>query len=180
VDLGGGTLANLAHLRDFKSRRLSSWDRSGGNADYVIVGQGKNVVLGEIEGAGVVRHVWMTMTSLGREKDELRQTVLRMFWDGEASPSVEVPLGDFFGIGFGLRRNFTSLPLQMSPQNGLGEITPRSRRLNARRARLPPRGTSAAPPSENSRATTTEPAGGQTDQRRHLTFGSPAGPAASR
>ena len=43
-----------------------------------------------------------------------------MFWDGEASPSVEVPLGDFFGIGFGLRRNFVSLPLQMSPQDGRG------------------------------------------------------------
>jgi hypothetical protein len=120
VNLGGGTLANLARLRDFKSRRLSSWDRSGGNADYVLIGQGKNVVLGEIAGAGVVRHVWMTMTSLGREKDELRRTVLRMSWDGEPHPSVEVPLGDFFGIGFGLRRNFTSLPLQMSPQDGLG------------------------------------------------------------
>ena len=43
-----------------------------------------------------------------------------MFWDGAARPSVEVPLGDFFGIGFGLRRNFVSLPLQMSPQDGRG------------------------------------------------------------
>src|SRR5262249_28976969 len=43
-----------------------------------------------------------------------------MFWDGESSPSVEVPIGDFFGVGFGLRRNFVSLPLQMSPQDGLG------------------------------------------------------------
>jgi len=63
----------------------------------------------------------MTMASMPvAERDELRQTVLRMFWDGESSPSVEVPLGDFFGIGFGLRRNFVSLPLQMSPQNGRG------------------------------------------------------------
>ena len=120
MDLGSGTLANLARLRDYKSRRLSSWDRSGGNADYVTVSHGQRLVLGEIEGAGVVRHIWMTMTSLPRERDELRQTVLRMFWDGEASPSVEVPLGDFFGVGFGLRRNFVSLPLQMSPQDGLG------------------------------------------------------------
>jgi hypothetical protein len=89
----------------------SSWDRGGGNADYVTVPSGERVVLGEAQGAGVVRHLWMTMTSLPRERDELRQTVLRMYWDGEASPSVEVPLGDFFGVGFGLRRNFVSLPL---------------------------------------------------------------------
>jgi hypothetical protein len=44
--------------------------------------------------------------------------VLRVFWDGEPSPSIEVPLGDFFGIGFGLRRNFVSAPLQMAPQDG--------------------------------------------------------------
>jgi hypothetical protein len=77
-------------------------------------------VFAQIAGCGIVRHVWMTMTSLPPEPHELRQTVLRIFWDGEATPSVEVPLGDFFGIGFGLRRNFVSLPLQMSPQDGKG------------------------------------------------------------
>ena len=41
-----------------------------------------------------------------------------MWWDGESSPSVDVPIGDFFGVGFGMRRNFTSLPLQMSPEEG--------------------------------------------------------------
>ena len=75
-------------------------------------------MLGEIAGAGCVKHIWMTMASLPDEPHDLRQTVLRMFWDGEAAPSVEVPLGDFFGVGFGLRRNFVSLPLQMSPEGG--------------------------------------------------------------
>ena len=120
MDLGWGSLSNLARIRDYKSRRLSSWDRSGGNMDAVQVMPGASVVLGEIAGSGCVKHIWMTMASLPAERDELRQTVLRMFWDGAARPSVEVPLGDFFGIGFGLRRNFVSLPLQMSPQNGRG------------------------------------------------------------
>lgn len=120
MDLGFGTLSNLARLRDYKSRRLSSWDRSGGNRDFVMVPPGERLTLGAITGAGVVRHIWMTMASLAAEKHSLRQTVLRMFWNGETSPSVEVPLGDFFGIGFGLRRNFVSLPLQMSPQDGRG------------------------------------------------------------
>jgi len=120
MDLGFGTLSNLARLRDYKSRRLSSWDRSGGNRDFVMVPPGERITLGEITGAGVVRHIWMTMASLAAEKHSLRQTVLRMSWNGETSPSVEVPLGDFFGVGFGLRRNFVSLPLQMSPQDGRG------------------------------------------------------------
>ncbi len=120
MDLGSGSLAGLARVRDYKSRRLSSWDRSGGNRDAIQVRAGERVVLGEIAGAGCVRHIWMTMMSLVPEPAELRQTVLRMFWDGESHPSVEVPLGDFFGIGFGLRRNFVSLPLQMSPHNGRG------------------------------------------------------------
>jgi hypothetical protein len=120
VDLGGGSLASLARLRDYRSHRLSSWDRRGGNADCVVVPPGERLVLGTIEGPGCVRHLWMTMMSLPPEPHELRQTVLRMFWDGEPSPSVEVPLGDFFGLGFGLRRNFVSLPLQMSPEDGRG------------------------------------------------------------
>ena len=120
MDLGPGSLASLARIRDYQSRRLSSWDRSGGNRDCLLIKPGETAVLGEIAGAGVVKHIWMTMMSWPEEPHELRQTVLRMFWDGAARPSVEVPLGDFFGIGFGLRRNFTSLPLQMSPQEGRG------------------------------------------------------------
>ena len=114
------TLANLARIGAYKSRRLSSWDRSGGNFDALIVPSGERLVFGNIAGAGCVRHIWMTMASLPEEPDELRQTVLRIYWDGAAHPSVEVPLGDFFGIGFSLRRNFVSLPLQMSPQDGKG------------------------------------------------------------
>jgi hypothetical protein len=118
VDLGGGSLAGLARLRSFRSRRISSWDRRGGNADFVVVEPGARVALGEIEGPGCVRHIWCTMMSLPDEPHDLRTTVLRVWWDDERTPSVEVPLGDFFGLGFGLRRNFTSLPLQASPQDG--------------------------------------------------------------
>ena len=118
MDLGAGSLSNLARLRDYKSRRLSSWDRAGGNQDCIFIDPGATAVLGEIEGAGCVKHIWITMMAFPEEPHDLRTTVLRMFWDGESSPSVEVPLGDFFGVGFGLRRNFVSLPLQMSPQDG--------------------------------------------------------------
>lgn len=118
MTIGHGSLANLARLRDFKRRRLSSYDRSGGNRDMLLIPAGETQEIGAIEGAGCVKHIWVTLMSLPDEPHELCRTVLRAFWDGEASPSVEVPVGDFFGVGFGLRRNFTSLPLQMSPEDG--------------------------------------------------------------
>jgi hypothetical protein len=120
MQLGTGSLASLAKLRDFKRGRLSSWDRTGANRDFVLVPPGARVELGRIAGAGCVKHVWVTTMAFPPEEHELCSLVLRCWWDGEASPSVEVPLGDFFGIGFGLHRNFVSLPLQMSPQDGRG------------------------------------------------------------
>ena len=47
-----------------------------------------------------------------------RKIVLRMYWDGETEPSVEAPIGDFFGMGHGLTRNYASAALMMSPEDG--------------------------------------------------------------
>ena len=118
MDLGAGSLSGLARLREYKSRRLSSWDRSGGNSDCLVIKPGETVEFGTISGPGCVRHVWITTMALPPEAHDLVSLVVRMYWDGEASPSVEAPLGDFFGMPFGLRRNFVSQPLQMSPQDG--------------------------------------------------------------
>lgn len=118
MSIGYGSLANLARLRDFKSRRISSWDQRGGNMDMTLVAAGETQEFAAMSGAGCVKHIWITTMSMPPEEHELCRLVLRMYWDGEESPSVEVPLGDFFGIGFGLRRNFSSLPLQMSPEDG--------------------------------------------------------------
>ena len=120
MDIGHGSLANLARLRDFQRHRLSSYDRRGGNRDFVLLPPGERVELGRIDGAGCVKHVWVTTMPIQEEPHDLCGLVLRAWWDGEATPSVEAPLGDFFGVGFGLRRNFASLPLQMSPQDGRG------------------------------------------------------------
>ena len=78
-----------------RTKRISSYDRSGGNGDSVRVEAGATRALAEIEGAGVVKHIWITIAC----DDPMirRNAVLRMFWDGEAAPSVEAPLGDFFG-----------------------------------------------------------------------------------
>jgi len=60
------------------------------------------------------------MTIGGEEPVFARRIVLRMFWDDEPHPSVEVPIGDFFEMGFGMFKDFVSAPLQMCPADGRG------------------------------------------------------------
>jgi len=113
-----GGLTNLARLRDATNGRASSWDETGGNADFWRIRGGEQRTLAEIGGAGCVRHIWMTTSS--REPAYLRRVVLRMYWDGATTPCVEAPLGDFFGVGHGMMAEFASLPLSMSPRDGRG------------------------------------------------------------
>jgi hypothetical protein len=88
-----------ARLRNYKTRRSSSWDRTGGNADAVPVEPGRATTVLEATGAGVVTHIWFTIAS--PDPMHLKNLVLRAWWDGESTPSVEVPIGDFFGLGLG-------------------------------------------------------------------------------
>ena len=69
--------------------------------------------LADVEGPGVVQHIWITV-----KPEAYRDTVLRFFWDGEQTPSVEVPLGDLFCNGHGLRYNVSSLPVAVNPSGG--------------------------------------------------------------
>ncbi len=108
----------LARLRNAKRRRASSWDRTGGNRDCITVARGETVVLADIAGAGCVTHIWFTIAS--DDPLALRNLALRMYWDGETSPSVETPVGDFFGMGHAMTRNFATPMLAMSPQDGRG------------------------------------------------------------
>ncbi len=116
--LKNSPLGDLARLRDVRTRRVSSWDRTGGNNDFLVIQPGQTVVLAEIEGAGCINHIWCT--HMNPQADYLRRVVLRMKWDHEAAYSVEAPLGDFFGVGHAKSVNFSSLPLQMSPSEGKG------------------------------------------------------------
>lgn len=116
--LHGTSLAELARLRPFRRRRISSYDRTGGNYDWYEIAAGETRPIAEIAGAGAIRHIWCTLLSY--EEFFLRTIRLRMFWDGETEPSVDTPIGDFFGVGHGICTDFWSLPLTMSPDNGRG------------------------------------------------------------
>jgi hypothetical protein len=110
---GQDLLKELGQKQDYRSRRVSSYDRSGGNRDSIVIEAGKTAVLAEIKGPGAIHHIW---TTIAAEPFYGRKIVLRIYWDGETSPSVEAPVGDFFGVGHGLNRNFASLPITCSSE----------------------------------------------------------------
>lgn len=67
--------------------------------------------LAEITGPGAIQHIWMTPAPLNKT----RFNILRFYWDGEAQPSIEVPLGDFFGCGWGQYCQINSLAVNVNP-----------------------------------------------------------------
>ena len=90
---------------------VSSYDTAGGNRDRFEIAPGDSAVLLDLEGAGVIRRLWVTVAS--QDPHYLRRITLKMYWDGEAEPSVAVPLGDFFGNGFE-KTHYTALPMGVS------------------------------------------------------------------
>ena len=115
-----GGLGQLFMARPGRRRRASSWDRTGKNADRFTIEAGKTAVIADIKGAGCIRHIWVTIFSPDiklplpePEPDYLRKLVFRAYWDGREHPSVETPIGDFFGVGHGKVANYWSLPLNM-------------------------------------------------------------------
>lgn len=115
-----GLLSGLATLRNVKSRRVSSFDRTGGNSDRVPVEPGDIYPLAELSGAGQIVHIWITIDC----PDPLyrRNLILRCYWDGEEHPSVEAPIGDFFGNGWGQHYNFSTPPLAYAPAGGKAHV----------------------------------------------------------
>ncbi len=65
--------------------------------------------LAEIKGPGAIQHIWMTPTG------NRRFSIIRIYWDGEIEPSVEVPVGDFFASGWGQYQQLSSLAVCVNP-----------------------------------------------------------------
>lgn len=82
---------------------------------------GSVTVLADVQDCGIIRHIWMTVENKTSEADcfVLRDLILRMYWDDEDTPSVEVPLGDFFCCGFGQECLINSAPVVVAPSRGL-------------------------------------------------------------
>jgi hypothetical protein len=116
-DRSWALLEDLPRLTGPLPSRVSSNDPSGGNADFRPIPAGGTITILDQQGAGCIRRLWCTIAA--KEEHHLRKIVLRMFWDGEQSPSVEVPLGDFFGLGHGDYFHYVSLPMSAAVGKGL-------------------------------------------------------------
>ena len=129
------SLGNLFRLSDAKTRSISPENLTGepgkggmatldnGNAKnaardlgqgwkvnpYIIIKPGETFTMAEITGPGAIQHIWMTPTG------NWRFSILRFYWDDETEPSVEVPVGDFFGAGWGGYSHLNSLAVTINP-----------------------------------------------------------------
>lgn len=113
----GSDLYDLAKIRrGVKTKRISSFDRTGGNRDRIEnIKPGRKQTIFDVAGAGVINHIWVTM---GPKSVSRNDVILRMYWDGSEYPSVESPIGPFFGQGWDESYEFTSLLLSAPPVDG--------------------------------------------------------------
>jgi hypothetical protein len=108
--------ADMLFVANGHSARESSWDRSGGNVDARPVSPGMVLELAAIPGAGVIRHFYISILGTAPDKpDYLQSLVLRAYWDGETAPSIETPVGDFFGQGHARINFFRSQMVAVNP-----------------------------------------------------------------
>ncbi len=99
---------DLARLKDFRAYRSSSNNPDlTSNDDSLRPTPGETVVLADLRGPGVVTHIWLTIAA--NEYGWPRLLRLRVYYDGSATPSVDAPVGDFFGVGHGYEKPVHSL-----------------------------------------------------------------------
>lgn len=126
-------MGNLYRMSDAKTRSISPENFNGekGKGGMATTGTGLNAsrdlgrgwkvspsviiksktvyTVAEIDGSGSIQHIWMTPTG------NWRYSIIRFYWDDEATPSVEVPVGDFFGMGWGQYAPLQSLAVCVNP-----------------------------------------------------------------
>jgi len=129
----GMNLGNLSRLSSAKTRSISPENftgekgKAGMSTDgpamhaardlgqgwkvspYIRIEPGEERLLAEIDGPGAIQHIWMTPTG------HWRFSILRFYWDGEETPSVECPVGDFFACGWQKYAQVSSLPVCVNP-----------------------------------------------------------------
>ncbi len=129
----GMNMGNLSRLSDAKSRSISPENFNGAKgkggkategtglrasrdlgqgwkvSPSVVIKAGTTFTLAEIEGPGAIQQIWMTPTG------NWRFSILRIYWDDSEIPSVECPVGDFFGCGWGEFAQLSSLAVCVNP-----------------------------------------------------------------
>jgi len=120
---------SLALLRDYQTAKASSYDRTGGNGDAFKIAPGSTQTLMDVKGPGMISHIWFTIGAT--DPQHLKNLLLRMFWDGEPEPSVETPVGDFFGLNLGEYFMYQSALLTVAAVKALNAYFPMPFRKSA-------------------------------------------------
>jgi len=102
-----------ALIGDVRSESASDLGQGWKVSPYIEIPPDECATLAEIEGPGVIQHLWFTTPA-----KHWRSLVLRFYWDGEDHPSVEVPFGDFFCSGWAEYCRVNSLPVAVNPNGG--------------------------------------------------------------
>src|SRR6516225_2507638 len=126
-------MGNIYRLSDARSRSISPENFTGANGEggkatkgtgsgpardlgqgwklspSVVIKAHSTFTMAEIDGSGSVQHIWMTPTGTWR------YSIFRIYWDGETEPSVEVPVGDFFCMGWNQYSPLSSLAVCVNP-----------------------------------------------------------------
>lgn len=127
---------NLTEFSSFKTRAITPENPTGqkGKAAMTVSDLGpsrkgkasitlpknEEVTIADIKGPGTIKHLWFTIRD-HTEKGSfvMRNTILRIYWDGSNVPAVNCPLGDFFCNGFGERYDVNSIPIVVAPTGGM-------------------------------------------------------------
>ncbi len=116
----GGLLESITRPVAGEARRASSSNEDmARNGDAKSIPPGGTLVLMDEKGPGVITHFWNTIGSVDLYHG--RNIVLRIYYDGAEQPGVQAPIGDFFGVGHGAYRDFTSAPVAVS-SNGRSRV----------------------------------------------------------
>ena len=106
-----------ALAQNYRSLKQSSYDSTGGNSDRWPIPPGQTKEVFRADGPGMISHIWFTIAA--DSTHHLKELVLRMYWDGNSRPSVETPIGDFFGLNLGEYVIYESEYLGCSPGRSL-------------------------------------------------------------
>lgn len=114
---GPGILPAYCRAQNYRSLKQSSHDPTGGNNDRWPIPPGKEIEIFHQTGPGAITHIWFTIAA--QSPHHLKELVLRAWWDGAARPSIETPIGDFFGLNLGDYVLYESQYLSCSPGRSL-------------------------------------------------------------
>jgi hypothetical protein len=110
-------LPTYARAQNYRSLKQSSYDRTGGNRDFWTIPAGGTQEVFSSTDPGAITHIWFTIAA--QTVNHLKEIVLRAYWDGSTTPSIEAPIGDFFGLNLGQYNIYQSAYLACSPGKSL-------------------------------------------------------------